>query len=156
MPTASVFCVHILNTGSAFGARTDNGEQVFIPPTVARSAKLAVGETVETDLIPNVHHTDQGVLSVKTPWFATHVVRTMGTDLDSKAYSIIVDTPTYLTTAELAAELNVSASEANATLNRLFKAGRISKADVIGKYGQPRPSFCLWAAATSCFIATEE
>lgn len=150
MPTANVFCVHILETGSAFGARTDNGEQVFIPPTVTRSANLAVGETVETDLIPNVHQPD------RTPWFATHIVRTVDTDLESKAYKIIAETPTYLTTSELAAEIGVGTSPANATLNRLFKAGRIAKADVYSKHGQSRPSFCLWAADINRFTATEE
>lgn len=150
MKTGNIFCVFITESGSAFGACNDDGAQVYIPPTVARSANLTVGEVVVADMIPNSHQPE------RTPWFATHIVRAVDSDLDSAVYKAVTDAPAYVTTAEVAVEADITTSAANATLNRLFKAGRIAKADVFGRYGQTRASFCLWAANASSFTATEE
>ena len=150
MKTGNIFCVFITESGAAFGACTDDGTQVYIPPTVARSTNLAVGDAVIADMIPNLHRPE------RTPWFATHIVRVVDSDLNSAVYKAVTDAPAYVTTAEVAAEADITTSAANATLNRLFKAGRISKADVFGRYGQTRASFCLWAASASSFTATEE
>jgi hypothetical protein len=150
MKTGNIFCVFITESGAAFGACTDDGTQVYIPPTVARSTNLAVGDAVIADMIPNLHRPE------RTPWFATHIVRVVDSDLNSAVYKAVTDAPAYVTTAEVAAEAGITTSAANATLNRLFKAGRISKADVFGRYGQTRASFCLWAASASSFTATEE
>ena len=150
MKTGNIFCVFITESGAAFGACTDDGTQVYIPPTVARSTDLAVGDAVIADMIPNLHRPE------RTPWFATHIVRVVDSDLNSAVYKAVTDAPAYVTTAEVAAEAGITTSAANATLNRLFKAGRISKADVFGRYGQTRASLCLWAASASSFTATEE
>jgi hypothetical protein len=150
MKTVKIFCVFTVESGSAFGACADDGTQVYIPPTVARSADLKVGDAVIADLIPNVHHPE------RTPWFAVHIVRSADADLDSKVHKVVIDVPVYITTAEVADAVGITSRAANATLNRLFKAGRISKADVFDVHGQSRPSFCLWSASARNFIEAEE
>jgi hypothetical protein len=53
MERVEIFCKSIIKTGSAFGVRTDNGQQVFMPPSVVGGSKLYEGESVDVIIVPN-------------------------------------------------------------------------------------------------------
>jgi hypothetical protein len=156
MQEVKVFCTNVLDTHTAFAMRADTGEQVFIPSAVAHAANLKPAETVMATIVPNTHHPD------KTPWFAIRVDRGEPAPepapepavkpLDERIADYVEAQPLYATTAEIAEEFDVDTTTAGNALNRLFRLGRIVRADVYSKPDQQRASFCLWAASASRFV----
>ena len=57
-----------------------------------------------------------------------------------------------MTTSEIAEYSELDAKTASNSANRLFNAGRISKAEVYNRVGQLRPSFALWAENANEFV----
>jgi hypothetical protein len=158
MERVEIFCKSIIKTGSAFGVRTDNGQQVFMPPSVVGGSKLYEGETVDVIIVPN------NQFNATTEWFAIRVCRDEAPapppkpamTIDDRAYSTIKISDGYLTTAEMAELLGTDTTIAHNALLRLFNQGKIAKADVYGSGGQSRPSFCLWATSAKTFVGEEE
>ena len=158
MERVTIFCKSVIKTGSAFGVRTDTGEQVFLPPTVVGGSKLYEGEVVDVIVVPNAHR------DATTEWFGIRVCRDEAAapapkpvmSIDDRAYSTIKISDGYLTTAEMAELLNTDSTIAHNALLRLFNQGKIAKADVYGSGGQSRPSFCLWASSAKTFVGEEE
>ena len=176
MESVEIFCRNIISTGSAFGIRTDTGEQAFIPSSVVKASKIQEGETASATIAPNIHPNEA------TPWFVIRVNRdqpqkpqkpqhehvaydaarepeALAKTIDERALKIVKDAHGhlgYMTTAEVAEELKADSTIAHNALLRLFNQGKISKADVYGSGGQSRPSFCLWAASAQTFIGDQE
>ena len=156
MERVTIFCKSIIKTGSAFGVRTDTGEQVFLSPAVVRGSRLYEGEVVDVIVVPNAHR------DATTEWFGIRICRDNNEapkpamSIDDRAYSTIKISDGYLTTAEMAELLGTDTTIAHNALLRLFNQGKIAKADVYGSGGQSRPSFCLWAASAKTFVGEEE
>ena len=159
MQEVKVFCTNVLSTNTAFAIRADNGEQVFIPSAVAHAARLKPTEEAIAHIVPNTHHPE------KTPWFAIHIVRddavkpepnlTPEKSLDDRIADYIEGQTLYATTSEVADEFSVDTTIAGNALNRLFRQGRVARADVFSKPDQQRASFCLWAKDVNSFVDTE-
>ena len=154
----TIFCTNMLDTGTAFALRGDTGEQVFIPASVSTRAGLSIGDTATATIIPNHQHGD------RTPWFAIHIEPvgepaeapvTAPTIDDRVAQAIATHEGAYHTTAEIAELVFVDTTTASNALLRLFKQGRVARAEVHARADQQRPSFCLWAENTERFIDTE-
>lgn len=159
MERVNIFCKSIIKTGSAFGVRTDTGEQVFLSPAVVQGSRLYEGEIVDVIVVPNAHQ------KATTEWFGIKVCREdtppfepkpKPMTIDERAYSTLKITEGYLTTAEMAESLLTDTSLAHNALLRLFNQGKIAKADVYASGGQSRPSFCLWALSAKAFVGEEE
>ena len=156
MERVTIFCKSIIKTGSAFGVRTDTGEQVFLSPAVVRGSRLYEGEVVDVIVVPNAHR------DATTEWFGIRICRDNNEapkpvmSVDDRAYSTIKISDGYLTTAEMAELLGTDTTIAHNALLRLFNQGKIAKADVYGSGGQSRPSFCLWAVSAKTFVGEEE
>ena len=156
MERVTIFCKSMIKTGSAFGVRTDTGEQVFLSPAVVRGSRLYEGEVVDVIVVPNAHR------DATTEWFGIRICRDNNEapkpvmSVDDRAYSTIKISDGYLTTAEMAELLNTDSTIAHNALLRLFNQGKIAKADVYGSGGQSRPSFCLWAVSAKTFVGEEE
>jgi len=163
----NIFVVNIIESGSGFAERADNGEQVFIPASVVNGARLQIGEHVEAVLVPNMNE-----MRAKTPWRAVRVPRdgielpplpekltghdpVSGMSLDMKCLEIVKQGGFY-TTRDIADELNVDMKMTGNALQRQFNAGRISRAEVHHRVGQARPSFILWALNSSEFVEGDE
>jgi hypothetical protein len=155
----TIFCTNMLDTGTAFALRGDTGEQVFIPASVSTRAGLSIGDTATATIIPNHQHGD------RTPWFAIHIepvgepveapATPVATIDDRIAEAIASHEGAYHTTTEIADMVSVDVTTASNALNRLFKQGRVARAEVHARGDQQRPSFCLWAENTDRFIDTE-
>jgi hypothetical protein len=166
-----IHIISIIETGTGFGVHAETGENVFIPASVVNGARLQVGEQVGAVLVPNMAE-----MRDKTPWRAVRVPREgvelaplpdvltghdvlSGASLDTQAFGCIEAASAdheYRTTAEVALELNQNKKMVGNALQRLFNAGRISRAEVYHRVGQSRPSFILWTLNSSDFVGGEE
>jgi hypothetical protein len=157
MQEVTIYCTNVLDTNTAFGVRADNGEHVFIPSSVALGAKVQISETLTAHIVPNAVHPE------KTPWFAIRVTRDGApvappvekpkpVTLDDRIAEYIEKQGQYATTSEVAADFDIDTTLASNALTRLFKQGRVARADVHARPDQQRPSFCLWAKNTYRFI----
>jgi hypothetical protein len=157
MEITDIFISRILDKHSAFAARIDTGDQVFIPATVVRASKAEEGDMGRAKLIPNTHPGTSN-----TPWVAVFVavqpqdepapepVRPEPT-LDDRVHEAVCDLG-YATTSELAKEVKADVALTHSALSRLFKAGRVVKADVYARHDQERASFCMWSKDVAQFL----
>ena len=168
-----IYVVNIIESGSGFAEIAESGDSVFIPASVVNGAQLQIGEQVNAVLVPNMNE-----LRAKTPWRAVRVPRAgvelpplpenltghdpvSGQSLDQRCYDTLEEASSegdisYMTTAEVAAELNVDKKMVGNALQRLFNAGRISRAEVYHRVGQARPSFILWALQSKDYLGVPE
>ena len=170
MEAVEIFCRNIISTGSAFGIRTDTGEQAFIPSAVVKASKIQEGETANATIAPNRHSNEA------TPWFVIRINRDQPQHqpqhepvtyaaarepaaqvktIDDRALETLKDADGYMSTSEIAADLGTDSTIAHNALLRLFNQGKIAKADVYGSGGQSRPSFCLWASSAQIFLGDD-
>ena len=145
-----IFCTNVLESGSAFGLRSDNGEQVFIPASVSIGSGLRINDIVNAIIVPNSYQPE------KTPWF---VVKIIGESIDEHIEGddndmlITLDKFEYASTEELADELGVEVDEAHNTLTKMFNAGRLTKAHVYQVVeAKSKVVSTLWAVELSRFI----
>ena len=82
---------------TAFGVRDDNGDQVFIPPAVSKTADLMVSDIVMAKLVPN-RNSHEGRSDV--PWFAALVTRDPENMMTPDQVASILSTHDYPMTAE--------------------------------------------------------
>jgi hypothetical protein len=159
MQTADIYCLRVHEAGFAFGARTDNGEQVYIPPGVVRGAGVKEDEVVNCAMIVNTHpNSDQ------TPWCVIRVNRNTAHEpvaqptetIDERVLQLVREQG-MLTTAEVAQEFpeRLNAISAHNLMLRLFDAGKLAKADVYARPDQGRASFCLWATDVKVFAGDD-
>lgn len=158
MQESEIYFSHLLTTGSGFSARTDNGEQVFVPASVVKAAKLDEGDLAKARLIPNTHPNNSA-----TPWVAIFVTKAAMPPLaagapvetlDDRAFRAVEEFG-FASTAEISAEVKADVSLTHNALLRLFKAKRVVKADVFSDPAQERASFCLWAKDLSAFMGED-
>lgn len=152
METAQIYCSNVLPTKTAFGIRADTGEQVFIPSTVTNATNLEINEVVQAVMVPNKLHAD------KTPWFAISIERDITPEqgsLDDRMLSYLTSTA-YASTSEIAHEFSTDATTASNALNRLFRRGKLAKAEVYSRPGQERATTCLWATEAGRFTDYDE
>lgn len=156
MEEVNIVCTNVLSTKTAFALRADTGEQVFIPSAVSHAANLQPSDTVRATVVPNTHYPD------KTPWFAVRIERdapvpelSVQSSLDERITEYLDAQPAYATTSEVAEEFGVDTTIAGNALNRVFRRGRIARADVYSKPDQQRASFCMWAANANRFLEAE-
>ena len=167
-----IIVVNIIASGSGFAQVADNGDQVYIPASVVNGAQLQVGERVDAVLVPNMNE-----MRDRTPWRAVRVPREgvelpplpetltghdpiSGKSLDQMCYDALLASNreaeiAYMTTREVAAELNADMKMVGNALQRLFNAGRISRAEVHHRVGQARASFILWALQAKDFVGPD-
>jgi predicted transcriptional regulator len=62
----------------------------------------------------------------------------------------------YASNNDMAEMLRADSKTVGNAMQRLFNAGRISRADVHHRVGQQRPSFLLWAISSNDFVEGEE
>lgn len=168
-----IFIVNIIASGSGFAQVADSGDNVFIPASVVNGAQLQVGERVDAVLVPNMNE-----MRERTPWRAVRVPRegielpplpkvltghdpVSGRSLDQMCYDALLASSreaeiAYMTTREVADELNSDMKMTGNALQRLFNAGRISRAEVHHRVGQARPSFILWALQAKDYVGGDE
>ena len=167
-----IFIVNIIASGSGFAQLAESGENVFIPASVVNGAQLQVGERVDAVLVPNMNE-----MRERTPWRAVRVPRqgvelpplpknltghdpVSGRSLDQMCFDALVAASreaeiAYMTTREVADELNSDMKMTGNALQRLFNAGRISRAEVHHRVGQARPSFILWALQAKDYVGPD-
>jgi hypothetical protein len=168
-----IYVLNIIATGSGFAQVAGSGDQVFIPSSVVNGARLQVGERVDAVLVPNMNE-----LRDRTPWRAVRVPRegvelpplpdrlvghdpVSGRSLDQMCFDALMASSraaelAYMTTREVADDLNVDIKMVGNALQRLFNAGRISRAEVHHRVGQARPSFILWALQAKDFVGPDD
>jgi hypothetical protein len=161
METVNVFIETQLDTKTSFGARTDNGESVFVNARLAKKYDIVEDETYAMVVLPNA-----GADSSDTPW------RAMGMSMTNVAPAAVVETPRVVVAkledriikflsnednqyphraSELAEELGEEDMQMQATLNRMHLTGEIAKAQVWARGSQEKASFVLWAPSTDWF-----
>ncbi len=155
MEIADIYISHILETGSGFAARTDDGEQVFIPASVTKASRIQDGEMGTAKLIPNTHPNN-----ASTPWVAVHIAKQADTSpkplmpektLDDRVHETVCDMG-YATTKEIASEVGADMQLTHNALLRLFGKGCVAKADIYARSDQGRASFCMWAKDVNHFL----
>lgn len=159
MQTADIYCLRVHPDGFGFGARTDTGEQVYMPHSVVKGAGIVEDEIVTCSLIVNSHPSGD-----KTPWVAIRVerrapaptpvekvIQPMET-IEERVLQLVQEQG-MITTAEVAQEFptRLDATTAYNLMLRLFTAGKLAKADVYARPDQGRASFCLWATDVKVF-----
>lgn len=163
MQTADIYCLRVHPAGFAFGARTDTGEQVYIPPGVVRGASVKEDEVVNVTLIVNTHPNND-----QTPWCVIRVNRNAAPqpapqpvappveNIDDRVLQLVREQG-MITTAEVAQEFpeRLNATAAHNLMMRLFAAGKLAKADVYARPDQGRASFCLWATDVKVFAGED-
>ena len=178
-----IVITHKHERGFAFAVVKDTGEQVFIPPHAATTCAsgFEAGDFVGAILVPNAQDSsDRG-----TPWMAARLTHcTLGIDevplsnrparapnlyewdtdalpdknttsLDERAYTVLADV-SYASNADLAGWLGADKKSVSNAMQRLYNAGRISRAEVYQRVGQQRASFVLYAINANDFIAEED
>lgn len=156
---AEVYFSYMLSSGSGFAARTDNGEQAFIPASVLKASKLQEGDIANARLIPNTHPNN-----AQTPWVVIYAKAGVlpplaggapAETLDDRALRAVGEFG-FASTAEIASEVGADVSLTHNALLRLFKRKAVVKADVFSDPAQERASFCLWAKDLSAFMGEDE
>jgi hypothetical protein len=161
MQIAEIYISHILDSGCGFAARTDDGEQCFLPASVIKNSGVAEGDIATAKLIPNTHPN-----AAATPWVAVFAsvqpqdkpahaaapepVRPEQT-LEDRVHEAVCDMG-YATTSEIAKEVNADVALTHNALLRLFSKGRMAKADIFARPDQDRASFCMWAKDVTHFL----
>jgi hypothetical protein len=148
--------------GFAFGI-TEDGEQVFIPPFLAKGAGVQTGDTVKAQVTINPQQSQRQ----STPYIAVKIesnddskadeIELSKEELRSKTDSDVYDAicvGSYISTSELAKDLGIDSKTVGNSALRLYNAGKIAKADVYNRVGQSRSSMTLWAESADDFLET--
>ena len=142
--------------GSCFGA-TDDGSAVFFNARIVKTLGLEEGELVSAKCIPNYEDKRSDV-----PWrcvsasrieepVAEEPAKRSAAEVDQQVYGFMLSVEDYCLTNEVAEAVDVDTTTAGNSLNRLFHAERIVKAEVHSRPGLERSSFNLWALTTEGF-----
>lgn len=161
-----ILITNIIESGTAFAVTADTGEQVFIPSAVMRASSAELFTEVTAVLVPNQFQAD------RTPWLAAVIKSGDPAQAPAQAPAPVaapavpsgnmaerdqrildaLEAFTYAVTAAIADATGIDPKSANNSLNRLFAAGKIAKADVYGNPDQTRASFVLWASGVRRFV----
>lgn len=177
--TTRMTITNVHSRGFGFAVVTKTGEQVFIPPhTASTITGLAAGDSIAAVLVPNPRQDADA--TTPTPWLAVKLIdsagpepdlnlrsepepesepqpepeETGGSSLDERAYTVLAEVA-YASNADLAGWLGADRKSVSNAMQRLYNAGRISRAEVYHRVGQQRSSFVLYAMNANDFIAEE-
>lgn len=142
--------------GSCFGA-TEDGSAVFFNARIVNTLGLQEGELVSAKCIPNYEDKRYDV-----PWrcvsasrieepLAEEPAKRSASDVDQQVYEFMLGVDGYCLSNEAAEAVGVDTTTAGNSLNRLFHAERIVKAEVHSRPGLERSSFNLWALTVDGF-----
>ena len=146
-----IYITHVLDTGTAFGVRTSDGSNVFIPAHVMKDGDLSLGALANCRLVPNSKQPE------RTPWLAVEATL-MGEAPDK----VVDDTPSVYdivheggvwTTNRVYQELyegavDTKCDEYKAVSNelyRLHKVGELSISKLYRTADQEQASIVLFA-----------
>jgi len=156
--TVTVYCNKLLENDVAFGINTDNGEDVFIHPSVVRNNNLDVGMTADMIVMPN-RPDRQDV----TPWQAVRMVNNTLQEAPKEEPTLSWeqrvldwfnedDAKWARTTADIADGLDTNTHAISQVLERMHHHGKLAKAKVYASGMQDSASFCMWAPKTDWFV----
>jgi hypothetical protein len=154
--TTDIVITNVQPNKFAFAVILDTGEHVYIPgPTAAKIKNLGVEDILSAVLVPNVGTTRIPARD-KAPWKAVKLIdspraKTASVSLDEQAYAALAEV-TCATSGEIAYSINADKQSVSNAMQRLFNAGRISRADVFHRVGQQRVSFVLYALTSADFL----
>ena len=151
-----IMITNISLKGDGFAVLTNGGQGVYIPPSVTRASDIFPGEMRKATLVENDpdrrNLTEFKAIFVMNRNIAdTAKVSDQPLDLEGCIINALEDAECYLTTREVARELNIETSVARDCLNKLFAANRVARADIFYQSNQ-RPSNVLWAIAPDDFL----
>lgn len=153
--TVTIYCNKLLPNDVAFGINVDNGEDVFIHPSVVRNHGIEEGMEAEMVIMPNkpdkVH---------QTPWQAVRLVNNTlrreeavpEATWEERVMDIFTKHDFPRTTAELAADLNTETTHVAKVLERMHHNCKLAKAKVYASGTQDAASFCMWAPKADWFV----
>ena len=154
--TVTIYCNKRLENDVAFGINVENGEDVFIHPSVVRAHNVDVGMSADMIVMPN--KPDKAHM---TPWQAVRMVdNTLRQDevvteatWEERVTSLFLDEEDHFprTTAEVAAALGTETVAIAKVLERMHHNGKLAKSKVYASGMQDSASFCMWAPKTDWF-----
>jgi hypothetical protein len=144
-----------------FGVVPETGEGVYIPPGVTVAANLIAGEKRMAKLIKNTP-------GRRTEYMGIYVEPIEGdpdeaeydepsplldklADLDERIMDALEDAESYLTTREIAREVNEQTVMVRDRLNKLFGQGKVARADIF-HHSNRRAMNVLWATEPEKFL----
>lgn len=154
--TTDIVITHVQPNKFAFALVLDTGESVYIPGTTADKIKnLGAEDILEAVLVPNVGETRTPARD-KASWKAVKLIdstraKPASVSLDEQAYAALTEV-TCATSGEIAYSIDADKQSVSNAMQRLFNAGRISRADVFHRVGQQRVSFVLYALTSADFL----
>lgn len=150
---------HLSLNNDGFATLPETDETIYIPPKVTVASRLIPGEIRTVHILPNYPE-----MADNTPWIGVYVeppeqsmpeahreeVPVLSASkeqtLEDQLYEVMLEmTDAYATTAELAERVDEPVMKTRKALDRLFRAGRVVKADVWATSTQRRASAALWA-----------
>ena len=157
--TTDIVITHVQPNKFAFALVLDTGESVYIPGTTADKIKnLGVEDILSAVLVPNVGATRISARA-KAPWKAVKLIdsnraKPASVSLDEQAYAALTGVA-FATNAEIAYSIDADKQSVSNAMQRLFNAGRISRADVFHRVGQQRASYVLYALNSADFLGAD-
>ena len=157
--TTDIVITHVQPKKFAFAVVLDTGEPVYIPgPTAARIQNLGAEDILAAVLVPNVGETRTPARD-KAPWKAVKLIdstraKTASVSLDEQAYAALTEVA-YATVAEIAYAVDADKKSVSNAMQRLFNAGRVSRADIFHRVGQQRASYFLYALSSADFLGAD-
>tara|TARA_R110000796_G_scaffold229834_1_gene347303 strand:+ start:298 stop:837 length:540 start_codon:yes stop_codon:yes gene_type:complete len=159
LESQEVFITHQMPTGTTFGIRVDNNENVFINAKLAKKHAITEEEVRTLILIPNANN------NLDTPWQAVGISaidishfekptpRVNTIDLEDRIVKYFrEDENMHAIDAEKLAEaLDVDVISMQKTLKYMHTAGEIKRAEVHCESGQHAPDWVLWSPHTEWF-----
>lgn len=146
-----------------FGVVPETGEGVYIPPGVTKAAELVAGEMRYARLIENAPERQ-----TNTKYMGIYVEPLGGdadeaeydepspllnklNDIEDRVLEALEDAESYLTTREVAREVNEEVLVVRDRLNKLFTAGSVARADIFHNSNR-RAMNVLWATDPEKFL----
>lgn len=161
--TVTVFVDQITPTGSAFAARTDNGECVFVHARIVSAVKIHEGYTLQATVIPNYEDKRHSVQwrAIRVTVLSEGEAKSAATthqaaepvkqdNMVEKLYGLL-DTHGPLRTATLSRMMGLSTIEVGVLCRGMYAAGSISMAEVYSSPTNSRPSHKVWAVSINEF-----
>ena len=146
-----------------FGVVPETGEGVYIPPGVTKAAELVAGEMRFARLIENAPDRQ-----ANTKYMGIYVEPLGGdndedeydkpsplleklNDIEGRITDALEDAESYLTTREIAREVNEEVVVVRDRLNKLFTSGGVARADIY-HHSNRRAMNVLWATDPEKFL----
>ena len=152
-----IMITNISLKGDGFAILSDGGQGVYIPPSVTKASDIFPGELRKATLVEN-DPDRRNLTEFKAIFIMNPNDSYEGAEVSSDTYDLeerIIDTlknaESYLTTREVARELDIETSVARDRLNKLFTANRVARADIFYQSNR-RASNVLWAIKPDDFL----